>query len=743
MDLDQAFRTAHAFHQAGRLADAEKIYLEVLHASPAHASALHLLGLIKHQLGMNADAVDLIDRSLQLQPANPAGRNSLGMALGALGKHQLAEQSFRSALAQRPDYPEAHNNLANTLYALGRVEDAALHYQTALTLLPDAAAVHNNLGKALTDLGRFEEAEQSFRRALALSPGFVEANNDLGILFQRRGKPAQAAQFFRRALALNPDDGNAHSNLANTLKELGSIGESERHYRRALELSPASVQAHVNLGTLLHERGFSVEARQLLARAVELSPQDVSARWSLAMAQLTAIPSSQQEVDAGRASFALELAKLIDWSDQSASPEAYVGVGAQRPFYLAYQETDNRALLSRYGQLCARVMQKWQSAQDLTMLPPAAGGPLKVGIVSAQISNHSVWNAIVKGWLRHLDRGNFSIHLFSINPKFDDETAIAKSLASRFETGSRSLARWAESIRTARLDVLIFPEIGMDLVTLQLASLRLAPVQIASWGHPETSGLPTIDYFLSAEYLEPADAQDNYTERLVTLPNLGCCYQPSPEKPAAPDLAGMGIDPAMPLLICPGTPFKYAPAHDRTLVEIARRLGRCQMIFFSDAPDGLWRLLHRRLERAFAQSSLRFADYGIFVPWQPRPSFYGLMKRASLFLDTIGFSGFNTAMQAVECGLPIVTREGRFMRGRLASAILKRIGLHELVAASDDEYVGLAVKLATDTAFRGRIRATLEARAYLLYDDQFPVRALENFLTEVTRLNSPSARTGA
>jgi protein O-GlcNAc transferase len=83
------------------------------------------------------------------------------------------------------------------------------------------------------------------------------------------------------------------------------------------------------------------------------------------------------------------------------------------------------------------------------------------------------------------------------------------------------------------------------------------------------------------------------------------------------------------------------------------------------------------------------------------------------------------------------------MRGRLASAILKRIGLHELVAASDDEYVGLAVKLATDTAFRGRIRATLEARAHLLYDDQSPVRALENFLAEVTRLNSPSARTGA
>jgi predicted O-linked N-acetylglucosamine transferase (SPINDLY family) len=93
----------------------------------------------------------------------------------------------------------------------------------------------------------------------------------------------------------------------------------------------------------------------------------------------------------------------------------------------------------------------------------------------------------------------------------------------------------------------------------------------------------------------------------------------------------------------------------------------------------------RAARAGLSQAGLNFTDYGVFIPWQPRPSFYGLMKRATVFLDTIGFSGFNTAMQAVDCGLPIVTREGRFMRGRLASGILKRIGLHELIAASDDD----------------------------------------------------------
>src|ERR1022692_1973193 len=116
----------------------------------------------------------------------------------------------------------------------------------------------------------------------------------------------------------------------------------------------------------------------------------------------------------------------------------------------------------------------------------------------------------------------------------------------------------------------------MDPMTVKLASLRLAPIQVTSWGHPETTGLPTIDYYLSAEYLEPPDAQNNYTEQLICLPHLGCHYHPAQVTSAAPDFASLGININVPLLLCPGTPFKYAPQHDHVLVEIARKLGSCQ-----------------------------------------------------------------------------------------------------------------------------------------------------------------------
>ena len=255
-------------------------------------------------------------------------------------------------------------------------------------------------------------------------------------------------------------------------------------------------------------------------------------------------------------------------------------------------------------------------------------------------------------------------------------------------------------------------------------------MQVTTWGHPETSGLPTIDYYLSAQDMEPADGQAHYTERLVTLPHLGCSYQPTRIAPADPGLAELGSASDAPVFVCPGVPFKYAPQHDKVLPRIARALGRCRFVFFRHGSGELSNKLRRRLELAFARDGLDFGDFGVFVPWLDRPSFYGLLQRADVLLDTIGFSGFNTAMQAVESALPIVTVEGRFLRGRLASGILKRMGLQELVASSPEEYVAVATRLARDGEYRKGIRRRIEASRHILFDDDAPIRAMETFLAE-------------
>ena len=108
-----------------------------------------------------------------------------------------------------------------------------------------------------------------------------------------------------------------------------------------------------------------------------------------------------------------------------------------------------------------------------------------------------------------------------------------------------------------------------------------------------------------------------------------------------------------------------------------------------------------------------------------RAEFFGLMRRSALLLDTLGFSGFNTAIQAIECDLPVLAYEGDFMRGRLASAIMHRLGLPELVATTKNEYITMAVELAGDPKRRRRLSNEIIERRHVLYYDEAPVRALE------------------
>ena len=136
-----------------------------------------------------------------------------------------------------------------------------------------------------------------------------------------------------------------------------------------------------------------------------------------------------------------------------------------------------------------------------------------------------------------------------------------------------------------------------------------------------------------------------------------------------------------------------------------------------------------RLLQAFAQAQLKLNDFVVFIPWLERPDFFSLMKQSDVFLDTLGFSGFNTAMQAIECDLPIVSHAGQFMRGRLAAGILQRLNLPELITHTAEEYIALAVRIAQDSNYRERIVAQMQANRSVLFDDVLPIRELETFLT--------------
>ena len=657
-------RRALMLHQAGQVAEAVAVYEKLLQSHPDQFECLHYLGVAHLQSGWPAQALPLLVRAHGLRANDPSLHSNLALAYVGLGRHEDALRSADRALALRPGMAEALNNKGWALRQLQRLAAALACFDQALAANPKLLEVHQRRAQVLTGLQRLDDAEAAFRDALAL----------------------------------RPDD-------ADTLG---------------------------NLGTLLTLMGRDAEARAALARAAQLAPQSFVHRLKHAVAWLPLVREADDDGGAGRAAFEREIAALLAEVEAGpvAAPEA--AVGTAQPFYIAYQARNNVAPLSLYGRLCAALMAQWQAAAPAQVPAPArdASARVRVGIVSSQVFAHSVWQAIVRGWVEELDRERFDVVVFHLGQTQDEETAIARDRAQAFVAGPRTFEDWVAAIREQRLDVLLYPELGMDALTPRLAALRLAPVQAASWGHPETTGLPTLDHYLSAERFESAAADAHYSERLVRLPGLGCCVAPSAVRPAqqaaAVALPEIGVRADATLFVCGGTPFKYAPEHDAVLVRIARELPGAQFLFFSNAMAApLSARLMARLSAAFAAAGLDPAAHLVQAPWMARARFFGVLSQAHVFLDTLGFSGFNTVMQAVECGLPVVTLRGEFLRGRLGSGILEHLGLDDLVAADTNGYVELALRLARDAQARADVRERMAARREAMYGDRAPIRALE------------------
>src|SRR6266571_3612205 len=581
VSVSRRLDTALQHHQAGRLSEAEAGYREILAVDPDNIDALHFLGVISHQRGEHGRAAELISRALSRNPSNAPAYNNLGNTLGAQGKLNEAVACYLNALALDPDYVDALLTLGAALRALGKPSKAIACYKRALALAPNAAAANAGLQDVLRDQSNVDKAAVHHDKAPTLKPESCEWHFNQGNSYKDQAQWDDAVVSYEKALSLTPDFSPAYVNLGNVLNVQGKADQAIACYRKALVIEPDLLEAHYNLGHVFRNQGRLNEGLDCHKMALSLDPEYVEARWALAMSQVPKMYGTDADPMRCRSAFAGQLDELERWFDGTRSANGFKAVGTQQPFPLSYQEENNRSLLKRYGDLCARLMGEWFGRQDFVVPGRrSSDGVMRVGIASQYLWNHSVWNAIVKGWFEKIDRERFALYAFYFGVRQDQETLLAKSSAARFEQEARPLRQWVQGIIDRQLDVLIYPEVGMDPMSIKLASLRLAPVQVATWGHPETTGLPTIDYYLSAEGLEPLNAQENYTEQLVTLPNLGCFYRPWEGEAIRPDLRTLGIDPRSPLFLCPGMPFKYAPQHDWVFAEIARRLGRCQFVFF-------------------------------------------------------------------------------------------------------------------------------------------------------------------
>ncbi|MEM9684458.1 MAG: hypothetical protein AAF942_14395, partial [Pseudomonadota bacterium] len=315
--------------------------------------------------------------------------------------------------------------------------------------------------------------------------------------------------------------------------------------------------------------------------------------------------------------------------------------------------------------------------------------------------------------------------LFHSGPPTDDALSrelqglanVSIALPDTLDTARRTIAE-------KELDILFYPDIGMDPVTYFLAFARLAPVQCVTWGHPVTTGIPAIDYYLSCDAAEPDGAEAHYSERLVRLGGLPFSYR----QPARPDPLGtredFGLADDATVYFLAQSLFKIHPDMDAPLAEILRQDPKGVLLLLEGQQESWGETLRQR----FAETLGPLAERVAFLPRQKHDDYMRLIALADVSLDSFPFSGGNTTYQALAMGTPVVTLPGAYLRGRLSLAIYRHMGMTDCVAEDAADYARIAVRLGTDVTYRTYIEERIAADADSIFDDPIFLEDAGDFL---------------
>jgi len=780
MDFDSAIENALHCHRAGDLTSAGVIYNAILTADPDQPTILHLAGVLAHQSGDAEKALEMLSRAVALAPTEPEYLVCLGAVQKASGRLAAARESFSKAARFSPRDAEILNELGGVLNALGHYHSAAACFAKAVSLTPESAEIHFNLGLALRNRGDIETAAVSFDRALKIQPDLAEASHALGNLHHEAGRLAEAVACYRRVAALVPDSAEAHYNMGNAAKSAGDTDLAAECYRKAISLKPEFAAAHNNLGLVFKDTGRLQAAVSAYQQALAYDPQLVEAHFNLGIAEQMSgryesglhcfARTLQIEPNYAPAKWLMHLSLPIIYEDVGqiarcrerfrtnlenvirctplGSPEqrraALRGVGSMTNFYLQYQGRNDRELQSRYGEFVCRVMAvnypQW--SRPRSMPPIGAGRRIRIGYVSSFMRAHTV-GEFLAGWLENHHREDFEIHCYHIGTQTDAMTPRFRNNADHFHQIGADLEKAAARILADDLHVLVFTDIGMNALATQLAALRLAPVQCKGWGHPVTTGLPTVDYYLSSDLMEPANAREHYSETLIRLPNLALAYSPPVRPGQIKARSDFGLREDAFVCLSSQSLFKYLPQHDDIYPRIALEVPDVRFVFLAHDSPEISRQFTDRLARAFEARHLDAARFCGVLPRQHFPDFLGLNLASDVLLDTFEWSGGKTTLEAISCGLPVVTCPGEMMRGRHACAMLLGMGLTELIAKDKSEYVRIVTRLRRDRAFYAQVRAQIAGNRDRIYNDKSCIRALEDFYRKVSHRCSRMGDGGA
>ncbi len=628
---------------------------------------------------------------------------------------ELAEQ----ALTIAPENYEAIQVRALASLYAGRAADALPHAESLVARFPSDPFAHNTHGAVLQVLGRLEEAIAAYRKSISLAPTHALSWFNVAQVYARLARHDEAAPCFEKTIQLGAATPDAFLGLAQANMQMGRLEAALGPAREAARLAPQSAEA-VRIAAQCELKAGDVGAAVEGFRSLEsiAPPPD---RWRFIRSIIwPAVEESRERI--GRRWEEVEQAvdDLIARPARIADPLRDVGLTG---FHMAYQGFDDTQLQKKIAHAYRLASPDLEWSAPHVARPRRANQRIRLGILSRHLNNHTIGKLNI-GIAQKLDRKRFEVVVMRTPAERDFLSGAFDECADRVVTLPADLVAARLKVAEAELDALFYPDIGMDAFTYYLAFARLARVQFTTWGHPVTTGIPNMDYFLSARDAEPEDGQRYYSERLVPFENPPSYYY-RPREPSSFDIrAQLGLSAADRIYASLQTLYKIHPDFDRALVEILRRDPRGRVVLIAAKRQAWNDKLRRRLEREGPDVATRI----IFMPAMSLPDYLAALRGADALLDTFHFGGGSSSYESFGMSSPVVTLPGERMRARITAALYARMGQSHWVARSADHFVELALELADGQEHREAWRREIQEGAHRFLENDSVIREYEDFI---------------
>jgi len=648
MDGSDSFRQGFEHQRAGRLVEAERLYRQTLEQNPTHANALFLLAGLEMESGRAADAVDKLTRATALAPNNAVYHANLGEAYRRLERYDLALPALLRAMNLRPDLAEPVFNLGVILDRAGMADGALACFERAASLRPDSVPMRERLAQVRQRAGSQGEREPELTRDSV--PTIVALTSALLAL----GGRDRAIALLRRALEIHPSYPDTHTSLGLAYLQAERADEAIASFRDSLALDPNQAPVLSNLAVALGASGLASETVDASRRALELEPH----------------PNIHSN---------LLFFMQFDPRATAASIRA-----------------EARAFDRAYGSPARGRIEAHRN-------DPSPGRRLRVGYVSPDFRNHCQALFTVP-LLSHHDHDAFEIVCYSSVKTPDDFTSHLTAYADRWHNvAGVDDDEAARRIRADGIDILVDLTMHMQDNRLLLFARKPAPVQVCWLAYPGTTGLSAMDFRLTDPHLDPEGTDVGiYSEKTFRLPETFWCYDPlvrEPEVGPLPALAAGHVT-----FGCLNNFLKVSAASLDLWGRVLGRVPGSRLVVM--APVGQAR---ERVTAALAKHGVESSRIE-FAPRRVRAEYLASYGRIDVCLDTVPYGGHTTSLDALWMGVPVVTLVGPTLVGRAGLSQAKNLGLPELVAATEDEYVERAVGLARNLDRLAGLRATLRPR---------------------------------